>query len=112
MWYNLTGDEEIPYRPGQCGNDSPSEREFFNNYWRPFTKYIQTRYGEGSETYETDSPLDGLFNVVAEFDKHSSNPKQLFVTLDRLKNACHNRGGLGHIFMKGGNEACARISNF
>jgi len=111
LWYNLTGDEEIPYRPGQCGNDSPSEREFFDKYWRPFTQYIKTSYGEGAESYETDSPLDGLFNIVAEFDKNSQDFKKMLVTLDRLKNSCHGRGGFGHIFMKGGNEACAKISN-
>ena len=112
LWYNLTGDEEIPYKPGQCGNDSMTEREFFNKYWRPFTKYIQTSYGDGAEAYETDSPLDGLFNIVAEFDRHYSDPKKLFVALDRLKNTCHGRGNFGHIFMKGGNAACERISNF
>jgi len=28
-----------------------------------------------------------------------------------LKNMCHGRGGLGHLIMKGGNEACEKICN-
>jgi len=99
LWYDLTGDEEIPYRARQCGKDSIAERVFFDNYWRPFVKYIGTKYGEGVETSETDSPLDGLFNVVAEFDKNLSNSKELLVTLDRLKYLRHHRGGFAHIFM-------------
>jgi hypothetical protein len=108
LWYNLTGDEDIPHRPGECDNNSQAERKFFANHWGAFFKYIGSRY---DEAYETDSALDGIFNIVAEFDKNYSNPKKMFVTLDRVKNMCHSRGGFAHIFMKGGNDVSAMISN-
>jgi len=102
LWYNLTGDEEIPYRPHQCGNNSPAERAFFDNYWRPFTNYIGTRYGDGAETFETDSPLDGFFNIIADFEKNRNNPKKLLEALDRLVNLRHQRGTLAHLFVNNG----------
>ena len=104
LWYDLSGDKKIPLL-----KDSPRENvKYFNNmYWLPFTNYIGTNFGDsedGCGAYETDSPLDGLFNVVAEFDKNYSDAKKMFVTLDRLKNIRHGRGGFGHIFMKGSNQ--------
>jgi hypothetical protein len=103
LWYHLTGDEEIPYRPGQCGNDSLAERAFFDNYWRPFTKYIETKYGDGAETFETDSPLDGFFDIIADFDKNYPDYPKMLATLDKLIHLCHHRGTLAHLFVKGGN---------
>ena len=100
LWFNLTGDEEIPYRPRECGHDSPAERRFFDTYWRPFTKYIETKYGDGAETFETDSQLNGLFNIVAEFEKNCSNNKLLLAALDNLINLRHNRGTLAHLFIE------------
>jgi hypothetical protein len=111
MWFNLTRDKSISYKPHECGKDSEKERAFFDKYWRPFTKYIKTRYGEGSETFESDSPLDGFFNLIAEFDANKGDFKQWLVTLNKLIDLCHNRGSLAHLFIRGGNEACARISN-
>ena len=108
LWYNLTGDEKIPYRPGECTDSSEAEKVFFKEHWGAFFRYIGSNY---AEAYETDSALDGLFNIVAAFDKNYTDPKKLFVTLDRLKNMCHSRGGFAHIFMKGGNEASKMISN-
>ena len=112
LWFDLTGDTQIPLFKEDCVGE---KGKYFNKtYWIPFTNYIGTSFGDsedGSGAYETDSPLDGFFNVVAEFDKNYSEPKKMFVTLDRLKNTCHGRGNFGHIFMKGGNAACEKISN-
>ena len=108
LWYNLTGDEDIPYKPGDCTHYTDKEKNFMDKYWGKFYTYTGTNF---SVAYETDSALDGFFNIVAEFDKNYSDPKKLFVTLDRLKNMCHNRGSFAHLFMKGGNEACTQISN-
>jgi hypothetical protein len=112
LWYDLTGDKEIPLTKEESSTER--SRYFNRTYWIPFTQYIGTDFGDsedGSNAYETDSPLDGLFNIVAEFDRNYTNPKKLFTTLDRMKNMCHGRGSFAHIFMKGGNEACTRISN-
>ena len=114
LWYNLTGDESIPYQPGECSDEygeSQKEREFYENYITKFRSYINTKFGDVAESTETDSPLDGIFNIVAAFDKNYSNFKNMFVVLDRLKNMCHGRGGLGHLIMKGGNAACEKICN-
>jgi len=114
LWFDLSGDKKIPLKKDE--EYFVAKEKYFNKtYWNPFTSYIGTNFGDsedGSGAYETDSPLDGLFNVVAEFDKNYSDFKKMLVTLDRLKNSCHGRGGFGHIFMRGGNEACSRISNF
>ena len=122
LWYNLTGDEEIPYHPTKSepdeysyGYDEPQEsrgeRKFYKKYIGKFKNYIKTSFGKGAESTETDSPLDGMFNIIAAFDKNYSDFKKMFVTLDRLKNMCHGRGGLGHLIMKGGNAACEKICN-
>ena len=102
LWFDLSGDKKIPL----IKEDSHGEKEkYFNKiYWVPFINYIGTNFGDskdGSGAYETDSPLDGLFNIIAEFDKNYSDQKKMFVTLDRLKNTCHGRGSFGHIFLKG-----------
>jgi len=114
LWFDLSGgDKKIPLRRDE-NYYTEKDRYFNRTYWIPFTEYIGTNFGDsedGSGAYETDSPLDGLFNVIAEFDRNKADFKKMLVTLDRLKNSCHGRGGFGHIFMKGGNEACARISN-
>jgi len=112
MWRDLTGDEKIPVTKEECTDER--SRYFNRTYWIPFTRYIESNFGDsedGSGAFETDSPLDGFFNLTAEFDRNYSDPKKLFVTLDRFINMCHGRGSFAHLFMKGGNEACTRISN-
>ena len=113
LWFDLSGDKKIPLRKDDPYFDT-KERYFNKTYWMPFTNYIGTDFGDsedGSGAFETDSPLDGAFDIIAAFDKNYSNPKRLFGVLDRMKNLGHGRGSFAHILFKGGKEACTRITN-
>jgi hypothetical protein len=112
LWFDLTNDKNIVYYKQDATKQSNS---YFNKtYWMPFVNYIGTSFGDsddGSGAYETDSPLDGIFNAVAGIDKNQSDPQQLFVALDRVIHIAHSRGSLAHMFVKGGNAALSKITN-
>ena len=112
LWFDLSGDKKIPLTNDEY--QGPREKYFNRTYWTAFTEYIGTDFGDtedGSGAFETDSPLDGAFDIVAEFDKNYSDPKKLFGVLDRIKNLAHGRGSFAHLIIKGGKEACSKITN-
>ena len=122
LWYDLSGDPKIPLTKednstivvNNEGQEVTKQKYFDRTYWIPFVKYIGTDFGDsedGEGVFETDSALDGFFNAVAQCDKHHNDCRKLFGALDFLIHVAHNRGSFAHLFMKGGNKACAWISN-
>jgi hypothetical protein len=115
LWYNLTGDETIPYKRDDLKRPH-SDREFIKKYWNPFWQYIGTKFGDSDgndiESYETDAPMEGLFNLVAEFDKNRMDADKNIVTLNKLIDVVHGRGSLSHLFVKGGVSALNKIAGY
>jgi len=108
LWHDLAGDEKITFF-----SENRNDRHFDRTYWNPFVEYIGTDFGdseEGAGAFETDSPLDGFFNIIAEFEKNPSDFKKMFAALDKLINIRHNRGRFIHLFMRGGSDACSKIA--
>lgn len=111
LWYNLSGDDSIPYRREDLSK-SHADREFIRKYWSPFVDYIGTKFGDDVDSYETDAPLEGLFNLVAEFDKNKMDYKKNLVTLNKLIDMVHGRGSLSHLFIRGGISSLDKISGY
>jgi hypothetical protein len=98
LWYNLAKDESIPYQ--SYDRTFEAERQFNQKYWHPFIDYTGTDFGDNVATYETDAPLEGLFNLVAELDKNKTDVQKNLVTLSKLIDLVHGRGSLSHLFIK------------
>ena len=104
LWYNLSGDEKIPYKEEDRTNKeeySKRERYFNRNYWIPFTEYIGTSFGDVGRAFETDSTLNPIFNLVAEFERNKMEGDNSLLTLNRLIDIVHGRGTLSYLFVDG-----------
>ncbi|MDR1129874.1 MAG: hypothetical protein LBK96_02710 [Prevotellaceae bacterium] len=111
LWYNLSGDDTIPYKREDL-NRLRADGDFIKKYWKPFIDYIGTKFGDDTETYETDAPLEGMFNYVAEFDKNKMDTRQDITTLNKLVDLVHGRGSLSHLFIRGGDKGLDNIAGF
>lgn len=107
LWYNLSKDESIPYQP--YDRTYEAERQFYKKYWHTFADYTGTNFDNNSATYETDAPLEGLFNLVAELYRNKMDVPKNLVTLNKLIDLVHGRGSLAHLFIKGGLAALNNI---
>jgi hypothetical protein len=114
IWYLVSGDQQIPHydKDGKTMiGETPANKEYFDtHYWRPFVDYIETSFSDDAGmSYETDSSINPLLDIVALFDKNPFDLSQKIVALNRVIDIVHGRGSLSYLFIRGGKPALDKI---